>query len=201
MARLKDAIIAGILRVGTSSPEPSAKAQIDSTTQGLLPPRMTSAQRAAIASPAAGLLVFDTTLGTLFQYNGTAWVSLSATAGSTQGAALVTGWKRDDLTNAATSYSEMPQFGPNCGFVVVGTGEVVGLSINLTGAPGEEYRAQVYKNGAATGLVAICKAGATKATATEAVAVTTGDVLSVYDQKTAGIAARGCQVAMFLRFD
>lgn len=38
----------------------SALVQIDSTTQGFLPPRMTAAQRTAIASPAVGLIVYQT---------------------------------------------------------------------------------------------------------------------------------------------
>ena len=44
----------------------AAKMQIDSTTQGFLPPRMTTAQRTAIVSPPVGLVVYDTTLGQLF---------------------------------------------------------------------------------------------------------------------------------------
>lgn len=38
----------------------SALVQVDSTTQGFLPPRMTEAQRLAISSPAIGLLVYQT---------------------------------------------------------------------------------------------------------------------------------------------
>lgn len=52
--------LAGVLTVGTTSPNASAKVQIDTTTQGFLPPRMTSAQRTAIASPATGLVVYQT---------------------------------------------------------------------------------------------------------------------------------------------
>jgi hypothetical protein len=64
------------LGVGTNAPAASAKAQIDSTTQGFLPPRMTTTQRNAIASPAAGLIVYDTTLNLPHFFNGTIWVSL-----------------------------------------------------------------------------------------------------------------------------
>jgi hypothetical protein len=48
---------------------------VESTTQGFLPPRMTTAQKNAIASPAAGLMVYDTTLNQMSYYNGTAWVN------------------------------------------------------------------------------------------------------------------------------
>jgi len=49
---------------------------IQSTTKGFLPPRMTTTQRNAIASPAAGLIVYDTTLNLPHFFNGTIWVSL-----------------------------------------------------------------------------------------------------------------------------
>jgi hypothetical protein len=57
----------------------SAKLQIDSTTQGFLPPRMTETQRNAIASPAAGLTIYNTTVNDLEVYNGSVWVNDGAT--------------------------------------------------------------------------------------------------------------------------
>lgn len=47
--------------------------QVNSTTKGFLPPRMTNAQMLAIATPAAGLVVYDTTNNKHCGYNGTAW--------------------------------------------------------------------------------------------------------------------------------
>ena len=44
-----------------------------STTQGFLPPRMTGTQRDDIATPAAGLVVYNTTTNKLNFYNGSAW--------------------------------------------------------------------------------------------------------------------------------
>jgi hypothetical protein len=54
----------------------SAAIQLNSTTQGFLPPRMTKAERDAIVSPAIGLMVYQTddTPG-IRVYNGT-WVRL-----------------------------------------------------------------------------------------------------------------------------
>ncbi len=47
--------------IGTQSPDASAMLDVQSTTKGILVPRMTSAQRLAIPSGAPnGLLVFDT---------------------------------------------------------------------------------------------------------------------------------------------
>lgn len=51
----------------------SAKLQVTSTTQGFLPPRMTTTQRTAIVSPAEGLIVYDLTLHKLYVWDGTAW--------------------------------------------------------------------------------------------------------------------------------
>jgi hypothetical protein len=48
--------------IGNSSPVASAALEVDSTTQGFLPPRMTSAQMQAISSPAVGLVVFATNI-------------------------------------------------------------------------------------------------------------------------------------------
>jgi hypothetical protein len=52
----------------------SAQLQVDSTTAGFLPPRMTQAQRTAIASPAVGLIVYctDATEG-LWIYKSSGW--------------------------------------------------------------------------------------------------------------------------------
>jgi hypothetical protein len=63
----------GNVGIGTASLNASAKLQVDSTTQGFLPPRMTSTQRLAISSPAAGLIVFDTTTLKSYTYDGTTW--------------------------------------------------------------------------------------------------------------------------------
>ena len=54
----------------------SAKLQVDSTTQGFLPPRMTTTQKNAISSPASGLMVYDTDTNKLCCYNGTSWNDL-----------------------------------------------------------------------------------------------------------------------------
>ena len=54
----------------------TAVLQAESTTRGFLPPRMTTTQRNAIASPATGLVVMDITTFKLCVYNGTSWVDL-----------------------------------------------------------------------------------------------------------------------------
>ena len=67
-------LFTNIASTSFAMPNASAKVQIDSTTQGFLPPRMTNAQRTAIATPAVGLMVYctDATEG-LYIYKSTGW--------------------------------------------------------------------------------------------------------------------------------
>jgi hypothetical protein len=51
--------------------------QVNSTTKGFLPPRMTTTQKNAIASPASGLIVYDTTLNKLCVYT-TTWETITS---------------------------------------------------------------------------------------------------------------------------
>lgn len=66
--------------IGGGTPDASAAAQTDSVTGGLLPPRMTTVQRNAIATPATSLLVYDTDLSALYIYIG-GWVVVSSSGG------------------------------------------------------------------------------------------------------------------------
>ncbi len=67
--------------IGGEVANPSALLDLQSTSKGLLPPRMTTAERSAIANPATGLFVFNTTLNCLEMNVGTpaqpAWSCLS----------------------------------------------------------------------------------------------------------------------------
>ncbi len=58
----------------------SAAIEVISTTKGFLPPRMTNAQILLIATPAAGLMVYNTDISTPCFYDGTAWKRLSHSA-------------------------------------------------------------------------------------------------------------------------
>ncbi|MEI6680412.1 MAG: hypothetical protein WCL21_17515 [Mariniphaga sp.] len=71
----------GNVGIGTTTPDASAIVEVNSSSKGFLPPRMTSAQRVAIASPVAGLLVYQTdgSLG-LYHYNGSAWSILNSSS-------------------------------------------------------------------------------------------------------------------------
>ena len=67
--------------IGTNNPDPSSALDVTSTTQGMLIPRLTTAQRVAIASPAEGLRVYDTDTKDFWYFDGTVWVQESANAG------------------------------------------------------------------------------------------------------------------------
>jgi hypothetical protein len=63
----------GNVLIGTSTNVSSAIVNVSSTTKGFLPPRMTNAQMLAIATPSAGLIVYDTTNNKHYGYDGTTW--------------------------------------------------------------------------------------------------------------------------------
>jgi hypothetical protein len=78
MAGTADNYMAGSLGIGTASPNASAILDVQSTTKGVRMPNMTTTQKNAIASPAAGLMVFDTTLAKLCVYSGAAWQTITS---------------------------------------------------------------------------------------------------------------------------
>jgi hypothetical protein len=78
---LTSATVNGKVIVGASSAaSASAVLEVSSTTQGFLPPRMLGAQRDAISSKTAGLVVWCTNCGQngeLQVYNGAVWTNMS----------------------------------------------------------------------------------------------------------------------------
>lgn len=64
--------------VGTTSPDASAQLDVKSDSKGLLVPRLSSVQRAAIGTPADGLMVYDTdTKGFWYFKSGTGWKEIN----------------------------------------------------------------------------------------------------------------------------
>jgi Head domain of trimeric autotransporter adhesin/Chaperone of endosialidase len=72
--------------INTTNALPNSSALLDMTSnnKGVLIPRMTTAERNAIATPATGLLVFDNSTNSFWFYNGTAWAELVAGGGSSK---------------------------------------------------------------------------------------------------------------------
>ena len=72
-----NSFISTALSIGNqSAANASSILELTSTTKGFLPPRMTTTQKNAIATPSAGLQVFDTTLNQMSYYNGTTWTNI-----------------------------------------------------------------------------------------------------------------------------
>jgi hypothetical protein len=69
-------ISTGEVGIGDTTTYASAIFAIGSTTRGFLPPRMTTTQKNAISSPAAGLVVYDSTTNKLCCYDGSTWNDL-----------------------------------------------------------------------------------------------------------------------------
>jgi len=73
----------GQVGIGTTTPDASAALDINSSSAGILIPRMSEAERTGIVSPAEGLLVYqtDNTAGFWF-FNGSVWGNLAGGGGS-----------------------------------------------------------------------------------------------------------------------
>jgi hypothetical protein len=75
--------------IGTTTPAASAQLDVSSTTKGFLPPRMDSTARNAIASPATGLTIYNTSIKAFQVYNGTQWFSAVHFIGENYGGGIV----------------------------------------------------------------------------------------------------------------
>ncbi len=69
--------------IGTNSPSAGAALDVQSTSKGMLVPRMSTAQRDAITPAPAGLLVFDNSTGSFWFKGNNNWIELVDTAKST----------------------------------------------------------------------------------------------------------------------
>ncbi len=70
---------AGINADGSTA-NASAMLDVSSATKGFLPPRMTTTERDLIASPATGLVIFNTITNGLEIKSITGWISLKASS-------------------------------------------------------------------------------------------------------------------------
>lgn len=97
-----------------STANSSAILDVKSTTQGILYPRMTDAQRDAISTPADGLTIFNITSGCINYYYNVRWFELCGTAlpcptifsddfSTNKGWTLGTYWSRGSATTEPTT--------------------------------------------------------------------------------------------------
>lgn len=80
----------GINETG-ATPNNSAGLDVDFTDKGLLFPRLTSAQRDNVNSPAAGLVIYNSDCNELNLYNGTSWVDIMGNTANSCGMIVATG--------------------------------------------------------------------------------------------------------------
>lgn len=100
--------------IGTTTPDASAALDVSSTSQGFLPPRLSSAQRDAMPNKTAGLTIFNTTTGCLEFYNGSYWINLcTSTLSSILQKSLLGGTDLDQAYAVKQT--------PDGGFIVGGT--------------------------------------------------------------------------------
>ena len=71
-------ISAQTVGINNSSPDASSILDIRSNTKGLLIPRTSTTSRLAIVKPAKGLILYDTTAGSFWFYNGSVWNAISS---------------------------------------------------------------------------------------------------------------------------
>jgi len=88
--------------IGNTAPAASAIFEATSTSKGVLVPRMTTAQRTAIATPATGLLVYDSSLNLFYFYNGSAWTPISTSTGTVTSVNTGTGLTGGPITTTGT---------------------------------------------------------------------------------------------------
>jgi hypothetical protein len=119
--------------IGTTTPANSAMLHINSTTKGLLIPRLTSAQRTAIASPAAGLQVYDTNTNSFWYYNGSGWLQIGAGGGSSS---WVT--SNNDISNANSGNVGIGTNSPFYKLEVNGNGAFFGTTVSY-GFNGQQF--------------------------------------------------------------
>lgn len=91
----------------SNSVDACAAHQVTSTTRGVIIPRHTSSQRAAVASPGNGVTVYDTDLKVDMYHDGTGWYPKSPIITNTAGRTALTpreGWQVYD-TDTKKSYT------------------------------------------------------------------------------------------------
>lgn len=113
----------------------SAMLDVSSTTKGMLIPRMTSSNRTAIASPAEGLIVYDTNTKSFWYYSNSIWNEIPKSAqGSSftlpySGSASSPG-KVFSITNTNAGAGSVAIYGINGN---TGSGVTPGVSMGLWG--------------------------------------------------------------------
>jgi hypothetical protein len=160
------------IKANNSAPIPSAQLEVQSTTKAFYPPRMTTAQRNAIAGVAAGAIVFDTDLNGLFTYNGSSWVSASGLTLPYSVTQNVAGTLLNiENTNTVSSNAVRAVINSNEGAAIAGiannlnptggsgSGDLIGVAGYSLSTNAKGYGVVGYHGGSGSGVYAISISG------------------------------------------
>ncbi len=110
---IQKSILGQNVGIGTNTPHPTSKLEIESQNSGLLIPRLTTAQRDAIANPATSLLIYNVDTDCIEMYSATnQWISIgcgcqlpgtffASSASSVTAVSFIANWS---TASGATSY-------------------------------------------------------------------------------------------------
>jgi len=127
----------GSVGIGTASPAASSLLEMASTTKGLLAPRMTTVQRDVISSPAAGLLIYNTTTTAFNYFDGSVWAAVGTGGGGGGGATATYTRTYGTGTGAQTIFTVPTYAYPSGNALLVYNGGVLmkeAVDYNLTSA-------------------------------------------------------------------
>jgi len=150
--------------IGTTTPDASAKLEVNSSNKGFLPPRVTltsGTDNTTIASPATGLLVYNTgnnagLVAGYYYWNGSSWATIATAQGSGVSASFMRGSRSSAQTSNLTTNSLVA-------FTQVDNSNGQEISLNtttgqITLAAGRTYRlmGQVSSFTSGAGALGLC---------------------------------------------
>jgi len=154
----------GTVGIGTRIPDASSIFDGVSTTKGVLLPRMNTTQQNAIASPAVGLIIFNTDTADYMVYKVSSWVRIG---GGSSGGGTVTGTGTTNTISKWTSSTAIGNSSLNDDGSMVSTASQ--LWVSKTGAvstPGVAFTGAWYSGGSGTTTKAYLLIEPTAATST-----------------------------------
>ena len=155
----------GNVGVGTT-PNANIVLDVASTTKAFSPPRMTTAQKNAIATPLAGMQVFDTDLASPAFYDGAAWKTGLYTTGT---AANITATSNNTITTLSALSLPLSQTTGTLSLANGGTGSVnLGTGI-LKVAGGVFATGSISLTSDVSGILPIASGGTNAITAAAAI--------------------------------
>jgi len=140
------------MAIGSSAIDASALFQMNSTTQGFVPPRMTTVERDLIGTPIEGLTVFNTVLKTIDTYISGAWVALNSLSAPPPRNFLINSDMDLNQRGNALSNSSGYLFDR---FVSRDSSSAYTISRQTAVLSGKRYKARLSSTGAANGFIQI----------------------------------------------